>query len=156
MSKKKKKPDGSIKAMVKTGGLVTDREWPIYLFGLTKKEGEDWLIRKVGGYDLSAMTLDMLNAVTHKMSEWWKDELEETGEMPPKLNRAEFDELWLSSDGAIEVFIKESEIRKFLKKNYPKEFIYKHMKRIGHISLEGRAPVDWRQDHQDPLGQYVK
>ena len=151
MINKEKHSNSSIKAMVKHGGLVTDREWPIYLFGLTRDEHEDWFIRKVCGHDLNAITLDMLNAVTHKMSEWWTDELEETGKMPRKLNQTEFDELWRISDGAIEVIIRESEIRKFLKKNYPKEFIYKHMKRIGHISLEGRAPVAWRQDR---FGQY--
>ena len=147
----KKKPDSSIKAMVKAGGLVTDREWPIYLFGLTRDEGEDWLIRKVGGYDLNAIMLDMLNAVTHKLSEWWREQLDETGTMPKPLTKEEFDDIWLQGDGAIEVFIRESEIREFLKKDYPKEFIYKHMKNIGHISLEGNAPVDWKQDH---LGQY--
>ncbi len=143
-----------VMAMVNRGGLVTDREWPIYLFGLTKDKSEDWFIRKVFGHDLNAITLDMLNAVTHKLSAWWRKEQKETGKMPRLLTADEFNDLWIDSDGAIEVYIKESEIRKFLKKNYPKEFIYKHMKRIGNISLEGRAPVAWKRDQEEPDGRF--
>lgn len=154
MNKKEKKSSKRIMAMVKRGGLVTDRLWPIYLFGLTREENEDWFIRKVFGHDLNAITLDMLNAITHKLSEWWLDELEEKGTLPQKLTAQEFKELWNECDGSIEVYIKESEIRKFLKKDYPKEFIYKHMKRVGHISLEGRAPVEWKRDQRDPMGRF--
>lgn len=128
--------------MVKHGGLVTDREWPIYLFGLTRDEHEDWFIRKVCGHDLNAITLDMLNAVTHKLSEWWREELEETGELPRPLNKEEFENVLI--DGAIQIIIRESEIKKFLKRpNYSKKFICDHMERIGTIALKGIAPTQW-------------
>jgi hypothetical protein len=139
---KEKHSNSSIKAMVKHGGLVTDREWPVYLFGLTRDENEDWFIRKVYGYDLNAITLDMLNAVTHKLSEWWRDELDETGTMPQPLTKEEFDDVLI--DGAIQIIIRESEIRQFLKRpNYSKKFIHDHMDSIGTIALKGIAPTQW-------------
>ncbi len=147
MNKKEKRSGNRIKAMVNCGGLVTDREWPIYLFGLARDETDDWFIRKVFGHDLNAITLDMLNAVTHKLSAWWREELKETGKMPRALTITECNKV--VADGGFVVIITDSEIRKFLKKNYRKEFIYKHMKRIGNISLEGRAPVAWKRDQED-------
>lgn len=130
------------KAMIKAGGLVTDKEWPIYLFGLTG--GGGWLIEKVHGFELNPITLDMLNVVTHKLSEWWREEFLETGKMPKPLTQKEFDEI--KERGAIEIIIRDSEIKRHLKKDYSKDFIYKHIKKIGTIALEGKAPVKWERD----------
>ena len=91
-----------MKAMIKAGGLVTDKEWPVLLFGIAAREG-DWQIEKVYGY--------CLNAVTHKLSEWWREELDKIGLLPEdEITRKVMKEL-AKDDGGIALVISDSEIR---------------------------------------------
>lgn len=66
---------------VDAGGLTAERGLPIILFGLggfTKKYKVKKLSHKVGGEKVfTADTLDVLDAVNFKLSQWWRDKIKE-------------------------------------------------------------------------------
>ncbi len=149
--------------LIKSGGIVTDKEMPIALLGISGVE--QYGIKKVYGNILNAVTLDFLNMVTHRARERWMTQIDiDVGEITWTM----LEEIWAEIPNMFNtVIISEYEIRKFFEKKFRKKYgnsalIYKHMKNIGTISLDGLIPVRYEKDgekcwhHLDVTGGFAE
>lgn len=135
--------------LIKSGGIVTDKEMPIALLGISGVE--QYGIKKVYGNILNAVTLDFLNMVTHRARERWMTQIDIDG---GEITWTMLEEIWAEIPNMFNmIIISEYEIRKFFEKKFRKKYgdsalIYKHMKNIGSISLDGLIPVRYERDGQ--------
>lgn len=137
--------------LIKLGGIVTDKEMPIYLLSITGIiKAPSYSIKRCTSAALDPITLDMLNAVTHVAYRQWISH--KAVELWFSKSPEEIISLEVFKDFNCEwphtfntVFIKESEINTILGKNYDPKFIYKHMKNIGLIAFDGTLPVFWKE-----------
>jgi hypothetical protein len=154
-SKKKIKEtqDDVVMKLIKKGGIVTDRRMPIILFGFggaTKNYKITEVSRRVNNQRVfTSQTLDILDAVSHKATEWWRDAIEKDS-IPECFELNGIEEVFaLSKEKFIEtsepdfatVIISDGEIRGFIKKNLSASQIKKSIKNIGRFTLEGEAPL---------------
>lgn len=159
-SKKKIKEtqDDIVMELIKKGGIATDRRMPIILFGfggVTKNYKITEVSRKVNNERVfTSQTLDILDAVSHKATEWWRDGIEKDS-IPEQFElRSIEDVIALSKEKCIEtsepdfatVIISDGEIRGFIKKNLSASQIKKSIKNIGRFTLEGEAPLFLKGD----------
>jgi len=146
--------------LIKIGGIATDKEMPIALIGISGiVESPRYKIERCTKEFFNPITMDMLNAVTHvARRQWSKNKAIE------KWNEITNDEQ-ISLDffeGFVRewpytfdiVFIKESEVRDILGKNYNSDFIYKHMMNIGFLAIHGRLPVFWKKSEERKGGEW--
>ncbi|MFC2166888.1 hypothetical protein ACFLQZ_02875 [Acidobacteriota bacterium] len=141
--------------LIKIGGIATDKEMPIALIGIAGiSKSPRYEIEKCSKEFFNPIALDMLNAVTHVAHRQWSK-----NKAINKWNEMTEDEqisLDIFEDFVREwpytfdtVFIKESEIRNILGKNYNSDFIYKHMMNIGFLAIHGKLPVFWKNGKWD-------
>jgi len=135
--------------LIKIGGIATDKEMPIALIGIAGiSKSPRYEIEKCSKEFFNPITMDMLNAVTHIAYRQWSNNKavkmwnEKTENEQISLDVFEkFVREWPYTFDT--VFIKESEIRNILGKNYNSDFIYKHMMNIGFLAIHGNLPVFW-------------
>ena len=158
----KKKPektqDDIVMELIKKGGIATDRRMPIILFGfggVTKNYKITEVSRRVNNERVfTSQTLDFLDAVSHKATEWWREAIEKDS-IPEQLELKSIEDvIALSKEKSIEtsepdfatVIISDGEIRGFIKKNLSASQIKKSIKNIGRFTLEGEAPLFFKGD----------
>ena len=134
--------------LIKSGGIITDKEMPIALLGISGVE--QYGIKKVYGNILNAITLDFLNMVTHKARELWLSRIDRDNET--EITGRILEEIWADIPNMFNMItISEYEIKEFFEKKFRKKYgdsglIYKHMKNIGTISLDGLIPIRYEKD----------
>ena len=153
-------PEKVIMNKLGVGGLITDESLSVIIFGkggLTKNYRIDEFSIKVNDKKVfTADTLDILDAVTHKMSEWWRREIKE-GRVPEDFeiksirefislaeycNAREFPE-----EGFDTVVISDREIRQSAHKPYwNKDYIRKTIENIGRWTVKGMIPYRFAED----------
>jgi len=150
--------------LIKSGGVITDKEMPIALLGICGVE--KYGIKRIYGDILNAVTLDFLNMVTHKAREHWLSRIDRSNET--EITGGILEEIWADVPNMFNmIIISEYEIRKFFKKKFNKIYgnsalIYRHMKNIGTISLDGLIPVQYEKDgekcwhHLDVTGGFAE
>lgn len=149
--------------MSKAGGLATEERLPIIIFGLggeVKNYRIDNISRTVNEKKVfTSATLDLLDAVTHKMTKWWREALEK-GNVPDKFEVStieQFMALVRRSDSIkfmefideefAAVAISDGEIRDCLGKPHWSSCLIKgKIKNIGRWSLDGEVPVFSAED----------
>ena len=155
--KKEKTQDDKVMKLIKEGGIATDRRMPIILFGFggaTKNYKITEVSRRVNNERVfTSQTLDILDAVSHKATEWWREAIEDNS-IPEQFElRSIEDVIALSKEKSIEtsepdfstVIISDGEIRGFIKKNLSASQIKKSIKNIGRFTLEGEAPLLFKE-----------
>ena len=136
--------------LIKIGGIATDKEMPIALIGISGiGKAPRYEIKKCSKEFFNPITLDMLSAVTHvARRQWFSNKAWEMwfSKSPNEILSLDVFEAFIRKcQYALDtVFIKESEIRNILGKNYKSDFIYKHMMNIGFLSIHGKLPVFWK------------
>jgi len=151
-----------IEKFIKSGGVVTDREIPIALLGITKiANSPDYEIREVHGKIKDPITLDFLNMVTHKARERWMPQL---GDADGEITEKMLYEIWSQVPNFFNTIImSEYDVKKFFerlgKKYGDRKLIYRHMKNIGTISLDGKIPtryVNGKWGQKDIAGGFAQ
>ena len=100
--------------LIKSGGIVTDKEMPIALLGISGVE--QYGIKKVYGNILNAVTLDFLNMVTHRARERWMTQIDIDG---GEITWTMLEEIWAEIPNMFNmIIISEYEIRKFFEKKF--------------------------------------
>lgn len=146
---------------VDAGGLTAERGLPIILFGLggfTKKYKVEKLSRKVDDEKVfTSDTLDVLDAVNLKLSQWWRDKIKEgqIPEMDEIESVREFmgivnycDSIEYPKKDFFTAVISGGEIRSLIyRPHWSKSYIRKTIKNIGRWSLDGDVPVYSREDN---------
>ena len=139
-----------VNKLIKIGGIATDKEMPIALIGIAGiSKSPRYEIEKCSKEFFNPITIDMLNAVTHKAYDQWSKHkaINKWNEMTEdeQISLDVFEDFVREWPYTFDtVFIKESEIRNILGKNYNSDFIYKHMMNIGFLAIHGKLPVFWK------------
>ncbi|MCK4827272.1 hypothetical protein KA005_66695 [bacterium] len=153
-------PEKAIMQKVDAGGLTTEERLPIIIFGLgglTKNYRIDDFSRKVNDKKVfTADTLDVLDAVTHKMSNWWRKEIKE-GRIPEDFRIGNVEEFMgivkycdteeTPDEGFNTVIISDGQIRRSIyKPKWSKSYIQKTIENIGSWTMKGLLPYRFAED----------
>lgn len=135
--------------LIKFGGIITDKEIPIALLGICGIA--EYKIEKIYGEIRNPITLDFLNMVTHKARDRWLAQApREDGEVTGRM----LEEIWADIPNMFNtVVISEYKIKRFFEKKCERkygdsDFIYKHIKNIGTIAIDGLIPVYYEKKWQ--------
>lgn len=161
--KVKKSKQERIDSMVKAGGIVTEERLPYIIFGLggvVKDYEIKSISRRVNDKKVfTSDTLDILDAVAHKLYISYIKEIKET-EVSKELNIRTIEEFTLFEEHFSKkcfikrpdkrmniIIISDEEIRKFIgKSRYSGDQIRERTKNLGRITLEGTLPIFFGKD----------
>ncbi len=146
--------------LIKIGGIATDKEMPIALIGISGiDKSPRYEIKRCSKEFFNPITMDMLNAVTHvARRQWFAKQAHELwfAKSADEIMSLDVFEAFIREWPYMfdTVFIKESEIRNILGKKYDSDFIYKHIKRIGFLAIDGKLPVFWKKKEKGKGGEW--